>query len=228
MLKPWCIHRHQCQQSHTIFYHWEYRLVWKCNPRRSKSAGNIDRKPELQLKTELFPETIRKQQVYLHAHTALMPFSCCAALRSMMVRSCQRALRSAKSSQGFLALTPFKLFFSFSMSSHSASQSAIPCSCFRAVHRETHGVYSLLDTCCFFSSDQATGSAGESHVSCIKLVSFNIFVALPECHHMLLTTAMEIIVSASGDSREKAQPFYLRCHGCQIKGPKQNSNTPLL
>lgn len=102
--------------------------------------------------------------------TAFMPFSCCAALRNMMVRSCQRTLRSAKSSHGFLACTPLRLFFSFSMSSRSPSQSALPCSCFRAVHRKTHGVKSAAHML-FYSSNQATGSAGVSQV--FKLVPFH-------------------------------------------------------
>lgn len=162
------------------------------------SAGTEDQN---QLVRNSRSETIEQQQVCLHVHTALMPFSCCAALRNMMVRSCRRTLRSAKSSQGFLAWTPFKLFFSFSMSSLSPSQSAIPCSCFRAVHRKTHGVKSSAHML-FFSSDQTTGSSDESHISCVKLVSFHTIVALPECDHMLVTTAMKINVSASGDSRE--------------------------
>lgn len=165
-----------------------------------------------QLMRDSWTETTRQQQVYLRVRTALMPFSCCAALRNRMVRSCQRTLRSAKSSQGFFAWTPFKLFFSFSMSSRSLSQSAIPCSCFRAVHRKTHGVKSPAHML-FFSSDQTTGSAGESHISCVKLVSFHTTVALPECDHMLVTTAMEINVSASGDSREgKKNPSLLQVH----------------
>lgn len=65
-----------------------------------------------------------------------MPFSCCTALRNMMVKSCRRTLRSARSSQGFLAWTPTKLFFSFCISSCSLSQSAAPCSCFSAAHRK--------------------------------------------------------------------------------------------
>lgn len=63
-----------------------------------------------------------------------MPFSCCAELSSRMVRSCQRTLRSVKSSHGFLAWKPAKLFFSFSISSHSWSHAA-PCSCLRATER---------------------------------------------------------------------------------------------
>lgn len=90
--------------------------------------------------------------VYHGVHTALMPFSCCAELSSMMVRSCQRTLRSVKSSQGFLARKPSKLFFSFSISSHSRSHE-VPCSCLRAKER-TNDTHTRTT---FFSSDQAPG-----------------------------------------------------------------------
>lgn len=66
-----------------------------------------------------------------HLRTALMPFSCCVELSSTMVRTCQRRLRSLKSSQGFFAEKPSKLSFSLMISSHSWSQSR-PCSCLRA------------------------------------------------------------------------------------------------
>lgn len=126
--------------------------------------------------------------------TAFMPFSCCAALRNMMVRSCQRTLRSAKSSHGFLACTPLRLFFSFSMSSRSPSQSALPCSCFRAVHRKTHGVKSAVFLVwpgyrvCWCESGFQTGSFSHHWQY--------------QNDHMLLPTVVKIKVSASGDSRE--------------------------
>lgn len=165
MLKPWCIHRRRCRWSHMVFYHWESQLVWTSNLHRSKSKGNIEKthlntQPPIQICTSTLWDPAGRQEVHHRICTALIPFSCCAALSNTMVRSCQRTLRSRKSSQGFLAVRPARLFLSWLISSHSWSHLA-PCSCFRAAHREAEWHKSWL----YFSPHAPLLSSDQAHRS---------------------------------------------------------------
>lgn len=125
-----------------------------------------------------------------------MPLSCCAALSSITVRSCQRTLRSVKSSQGFLAWRPAKLFFSFWMPSSSPSQSAPPCSCLRAADRKTHDTH---DDCKSYVLLIWSGCFYESY--CSRRFQPRFTVRRMWSHAGTHTS--RLIVSASGASRQR-------------------------
>lgn len=144
MLKPWCIHRHRCQWWRRVFCHWECQLAGTSNLCKSRSAENNSRKIMTFLWVSHMTDNTRGGRMRFAgrpgpcARTALMPLSCWAVFSRIMVRSCQRIVRSVKSSHGFLACTPTALFLSSLILSHSRSQ-ASPCSRLRASHRGEQG-----------------------------------------------------------------------------------------
>lgn len=162
----WGIRRHLYRRWRKVYYLLRFQLVGTSNRHRSTSAVDIDKGKSLKI---CFCKVIEKSQYRKLIHTALTPFSCCAMLSTMMVMTCQRMLRSAKSSQGFLASKPTKLSFSFWISSSTMSEPAEPCNWFRAADRKRGPLFTfsltwlLYDRLLFFFKETKGQTTVPSH-----------------------------------------------------------------